>query len=46
MSCWCSLGDDQPGDRKNMEKALWIEMIDPEIERAIKQTEYEQQFKR
>jgi len=44
LSCYCSLGDKEvPGDKLQMDKALWLPITDNEIEKEIRVTEWNKQ---
>lgn len=46
MKCWCTLGDGgESGSRKTMDKALWVELIDEQMDKEIGQKQWEEQFK-
>jgi len=46
MSCYCPMGDlHVPGDRLCMDKALWDQLITPEMDKDINQRAWENQFK-
>lgn len=46
MQCYCTLGDDKPGDGKNMDKALWLAIITPEQATDINEIAYKKQFEK